>query len=43
MGYDHPENEADRIFEIADLNQNGSLEFSEWCAATMDKQQTLTR
>lgn len=37
MGYDYPLEEADRIFEVADLNHNGTLEFTEWCAATMDK------
>ena len=37
MEHANPEQEADRIFEIADLNKNGTLEFSEWCTATMDK------
>lgn len=37
MGYENPDEEAARIFEVADINKNGKLEFVEWCAATMDK------
>ena len=43
LGHEDPEEEADRIFEIADINQNGTLEFSEWCAATMDKELMVTK
>ena len=38
MGYANPQVEVDRIFEVADINKNGTLEFVEWCAATMDKE-----
>lgn len=43
LGYDDPEEEADHIFQIADINKNGTLEFSEWCTATMDKDLMLTK
>ena len=43
MGCEEPEKEADRIFAIADLDENGYLEFNEWCVATMDKKQMLKR
>ena len=38
MGFENPEQEAEIIFEMADRNFNGTLEFTEWVAATMDKQ-----
>ena len=37
MSIENPEEEADNIFEMADLNFNGTIEFTEWVAATMDK------
>lgn len=37
MGIENPKEEATRIFEMADLDQNGTIEFSEWVTATMDK------
>lgn len=43
MGFESPEEEADSIFEMADRNFNGTLEFTEWVAATMDKTQVLSR
>ena len=43
MGYSDPEEHAERIFEVADINKNGTLEFTEWCAATMDKDLILTK
>lgn len=36
MKHENPEAEADRIFEMADLDKNGTIEFSEWVTATMD-------
>ena len=36
------EEEADAIFKIADFDDNGTIEFSEWCTATMDKRKMLT-
>ena len=38
---DKPEAEVKRIFQIADFDGSGSLEFSEWCTATMDKKKML--
>lgn len=36
------ETEAKRVFEVADFDKNGTIEFSEWCTATMDKKRMLT-
>lgn len=38
----NPEEEANEIFKIADIDNNGTIEFSEWCTATMDKRKMLT-
>ena len=35
--------EATRIFTLADIDENGYLEFNEWCTTTMDKRQMLKR
>jgi len=43
MGYDNPREEAERIFALADLNGNGTVEFTEWASATMDKELILTK
>ena len=43
MGMDNAEGEAKRIFEIADLDNNGYLEFNEWCTATINKSKLLKR
>ena len=39
---DNYEDEANEIFKIADFDDNGTIEFSEWCTATMDKRKMLT-
>ena len=43
MGMEGAEYEAQRIFEIADLDNNGYLEFNEWCTATINKSKLLKR
>lgn len=40
---DNAKEEADRIFAIADIDDNGYLEFNEWCTATMDKSKMLKK
>ena len=34
---DDPEAEADHIMKNCDFDGSGSIEFSEWCTASMDK------
>ena len=41
MGHVNPGQEAERIFEMADLDKNGTIEFSEWVTATMDQRAML--
>ena len=41
INHKNAEEEAERIFSIADLDENGTLEFTEWCTATMDKRKML--
>ena len=43
MGYADPVDEADRILETIDANQNGTVEFTEFCTATIDKVQILQK
>ena len=43
LGIPNPVTEAEKIFEIADSDGNGYVEFTEWCTATMDKRKMLTR
>ena len=43
MGVPDAKEQAERVFEVADLDGNGYLEFNEWCTATMDKQKLLKR
>lgn len=43
MGMENPAAEARRVFEIADIDNDGYLEFNEWCTATMNKQKLLKR
>ena len=35
--------EAERVFRMADLDENGTIEFTEWCTATMDRRKILTK
>lgn len=35
--------EAERIFELADLDGDGFLQFSEWCCVTMDRETVLNK
>ena len=41
MDHLNPKEESDRLFEMADLDQNGTIEFSEWVTATMDQRAML--
>ena len=34
--------EVDKIFKIADADGSGTIEFTEWCTATIDKKILLT-
>ena len=43
MGIEYADEEAEEIFKLADFDANGTLEFSEWCTATMDKRKMLTK
>ena len=43
MGYEDPVDETERIFETADTNENGTIEFSEFCTAAIDKVAILHR
>jgi hypothetical protein len=33
--------EATQFFKAADVDKNGSIDFGEWCAATIDKRGLL--
>mmetsp|Transcript_29657 Transcript_29657/g.45208 ORF Transcript_29657/g.45208 Transcript_29657/m.45208 type:complete len:137 (+) Transcript_29657:1277-1687(+) len=43
MEIDNPEQEAENIFQQADMDGNGFIEFTEWCTATMDKRKMLSK
>ena len=43
LNIEKPEEEVERIFNIADFDGSGTLEFSEWCTATMDKKKMLVK
>ena len=43
MDMENPEQEADNIIKTVDFDNNGSIEFSEWCTATMDKRKMLSK
>ena len=43
MDFENPEEEAENIFKNADFDDNGSIEFSEWCTASMDKRKMLSK
>lgn len=43
MGLENPEEECERIFKISDLDDNGYLEFKEWCTAAMDKEKMMKK
>ena len=43
MEVDDPEGEADKIMANIDFDDNGSIEFTEWCTATMDKRKMLSK
>jgi calcium-dependent protein kinase len=43
MDVDNPEEEAENILKNVDFDNNGSIEFTEWCTATMDKRKMLSK
>lgn len=43
MEQEDPEGEADKIMANIDFDDNGSIEFTEWCTATMDKRKLLSK
>ena len=42
LGNPNPEEEVDRIMKVADFDDNGTIEFSEFCTASMDKRKMLS-
>lgn len=42
MEIENYEEEANNMFKMADFDGSGTIEFSEWCTATMDKRKMLT-
>lgn len=43
MEVENPEQEAENIMKTVDFDDNGSIEFTEWCTATMDKRKMLSK
>jgi calcium-dependent protein kinase len=43
LGRIDPEGEADHIMGHVDFDNNGCIEFSEWCSASMDKRNLLSK
>ena len=43
MEVENPEEEAEKIMQTVDFDDNGSIEFTEWCTATMDKRKMLSK
>ena len=43
LGLIDPEAEADHLLSHADFDNNGCIEFSEWCSASMDKRNLLSK
>ena len=43
MGSRDPDGEAERIFDLIDVDHSGCISFTEWCAASMDKAQMLNK
>ena len=39
----NPEEEVEKIFRMADFDDNGFIEFSEWCTIAMDKRKMLSQ
>ena len=42
LDYENYEEEVERIMSIVDFDDNGSIEFTEWCTATMNKRTMLS-
>ena len=43
MDVDDPEAEAEQIMKTCDFDNSGSIEFTEWCTASMDKRTMLSK
>lgn len=43
MEVDDPEGEAEHIMKNCDFDGSGSIEFTEWCTASMDKRSMLSK
>jgi calcium-dependent protein kinase len=43
LGRIDPEGEAEHIMAHVDFDNNGCIEFSEWCSASMDKRNLLSK
>ena len=41
MNYKDPEDEAERLLETADANENGVIEYTEFCTAVLDRETVL--
>lgn len=41
MSEEDVEEEANKFFEVADIDGNGEIDFGEWCAATINKRNLL--
>ena len=43
MDVDNYEEEAEKIFRMCDFDDSGTIEFTEWCTASMDKRKMLSK
>lgn len=43
LGMADAEDQADRIFKQIDMDDNGDIQFEEWCTATMNKRKVLNK
>lgn len=43
MDVENYEEEAEKVFRMADFDDNGTIEFTEWCTASMDKRKMLSK
>lgn len=43
MEVENYEEEAEKIFRMCDFDDSGTIEFTEWCTASMDKRKMLSK
>lgn len=43
MDVDNYQEEAEKIFRMCDFDDSGTIEFTEWCTASMDKRKMLSK